>query len=107
MKKILLILTLLISINGFSQSQTNEDYYYETYLYDQYKREKEHIMLSIVGSFGMGFMSGRDYYYSKDNLSLTTSCFSFGISTYSIYKLIKLNKEIKKWERSKSKKETE
>ena len=104
MKKIILILTLLVSLSGFSQS---EDYYYETYLYDQYKREKEHIMLSMVGSFGMGLVTGRDYYYSRDNLTLSTSCFAFGISGYSIYKLIKLKREINKWERSKSKKETE
>ncbi len=105
MKKILLILILFTSISGFSQTQ--QDYYYETYIYEEYKKEKERMILSTVGSLGVGIMAGRDYHYSKDNLSLTTTCFSFSISGYSIYKLIKLKREINKWEKSKSKKETE
>jgi hypothetical protein len=100
MKHLITILLLMISLSSFSQSR-DQDYYYEEYLYEQYKLEKSRLIWGMVGSAGMGVMSIRSYTIYGDQVSIITSGFGFIISGYSIYKLVKLNREIKEWEKSK------
>lgn len=100
MKKLLLVIITLVSLSSYSQS--NQDYYYEQYVYEQYKLEKNRLLWGIVGSAGMGVMSIKTYTTYGDQVSIITSGFGFTISGYSIYKLIKLKREIKDIEKKKS-----
>lgn len=96
MKKILILLSLLISLSSFSQVKqdtiTHQHYKYN-YIDDQIRYEKNKLMWTLVGGLAYGGIGAYNYYRNGNQsyLFLNTGL-SVTVSLHSIYKLTRLKK---------------